>query len=347
MNISSHKDFFETIFDTSQLSGVMSLLVAIISAIATILLSICNYLVLEYDTEINSKATLLTKLHSTLLWILLFYSPVQLTTCLRFATGIQIHPILAKGMTYYTFYLVTFWAYTIAVEAFFHYKFITFKSAFPIIREDLIHSTVVRSLLGFSMVVVGKKFTFDDMPSQMTYYLWSGIEPQKQHYGSKLKKDDAFFMCLIIACYLLFTGLLLYEKLKHKRADADQDHPRTPAASKWYRLRHLCLEVVEVLKVNNSNDYRMSVDIGLCLQKIVFSTALLITFYVFDTADANLLTTGPYWILVQFRMLVLLPTYMALIHECRFRRDDRLCHFIRRKIAEWFQIQPTQIQPIL
>ena len=96
-----------------------------------------------------------------------------------------------------------------------------------------------------------------------------------------------------------------------------------------------------------SAGFRLSVEVRLCLLKMVCWTVFLMTILVYDTVDVKELTTNSYWILVQVRMLVLLPMFIALIHESRFRRDHRLHHFIKRKIAEGFHLPPRQIQPNL
>ena len=62
------------------------------------------------------------------------------------------------------------------VDAMFHYRFITFKSYFPLVKEDLVYSVCVRGSVGMSLYAVFQRYYLSaKMP--MAYHVCSGTNP--------------------------------------------------------------------------------------------------------------------------------------------------------------------------
>ena len=62
------------------------------------------------------------------------------------------------------------------VDAMFHYRFITFKSYFPLVKEDLVYSVCVRASMGMSLYAVFQRYYLSaKMP--MAYHVCSGTNP--------------------------------------------------------------------------------------------------------------------------------------------------------------------------
>ena len=76
---------------------------------------------------------------------------------------------------------------TLWMDAAFHYRFITFKSHFPLIKEDLVNAICVRMSLGMILYATFAKFyTAQRMP--MAYYVCSGSKPAQQRFMVELTK---------------------------------------------------------------------------------------------------------------------------------------------------------------
>ena len=151
---------------------------SVLSIFAVFLTLVVN----RYDSSINRRSTLLTQFNCDVNWTFVLYTPIQVIDtvrsaqysilcpfystvfwhrnnlqkhCLffisRFVSGYPLHPWLCQSYVYYRFILSSFLCNILSIDAVFHYLFLTFKSHFPLIKENLVNAIAVRVSLGMTL----------------------------------------------------------------------------------------------------------------------------------------------------------------------------------------------------
>ena len=132
--------------------GAISSMAAITGSFVMICFSGLAYKVIQYDNQINRRTTLLTRFNCTSLWCLICYTLTILFDSVRFTTGIPMPPGLCTSRVYFTQAVRQLMAFTTLADTISHYRFLTFKSDFPIIKDDLVHRIFLRSAVGCIIV---------------------------------------------------------------------------------------------------------------------------------------------------------------------------------------------------
>ena len=151
-NNKTDTDFWAPLFVKNL--GAISSVAAIFGSLVMICFSGLAYRVIQYDNHINRRTTLLTRFNCTLLWCLICYTVTILFDTVRFTTGIPMPRGLCSTRVYFTQAVRQLMAFTTMADTVAHYRFLTFKSDFPIIKDDLVHRIFLRSALGWITVNV-------------------------------------------------------------------------------------------------------------------------------------------------------------------------------------------------
>ena len=146
-NNKTETDFWASLFVKNL--GAISSMAAITGSFVMICFSGLAYKVIQYDNQINRRTTLLTRFNCTSLWCLICYTLTILFDSVRFTTGIPMPPGLCRSHVYFTQAVRHLMAFTTLAETVTHYCFLTFKSDFPIIKDDLVHRIFLRSAVGW------------------------------------------------------------------------------------------------------------------------------------------------------------------------------------------------------
>ena len=312
--MANQTDYFESLFDF-QACGIISTVVALATALVTVLAAVQSLLVLRYDNHINRRANLLTKLNSPIHCLFVLYSPMKLVMCFRFVTGIPMNEYLCSAMTISRNFAGGFAADILVVDAVFHYRFITFKSQFPIIREDLVHTILVRSVFGLMLSVMVKKYHLSDQPMPLDYYICTGTKPETgqtkdycafrnataqsktdcdfQHCSCKMVDSmDNIVAVILVTCYLAHVLLLTYAKFKHYSADQIAGRPSAPesqaSVTVWKRIAWVIQSQDPSIERN-----KISVDVGQLIIKMIFASVLVVFKKAFDFSGTEQLTVFP------------------------------------------------------
>ena len=111
--------------------------------------------------------------------------------------------------------MVTYTGSTVAaISAAFHYRFITFKSAFPIVKENLIFWYSLRTALGLSLLNMLIKYHIPSLYMPRVYYVCSGQDPASGLDTDQRFKWNYVFEPSIILAYFVFSVLITREKYK-------------------------------------------------------------------------------------------------------------------------------------
>ena len=131
-------DFLKGLYDTPHHRAV-SISISSIFLAMMVGTNYLNVITIHFDSQINRQATLLTKFTCTIQHLFVLWTPVQLIDAVRFITGSPIDSRLCIAYTFCRIILVNIFYTLLAINAVFHYRFITFKSNFPLVKEDLVH----------------------------------------------------------------------------------------------------------------------------------------------------------------------------------------------------------------
>ena len=149
-NNKTETDFWAPLFVKNL--GAISPMAAITGSFVMICFSGLAYKIIQYDNQINRRTKLLTRFNCTSLWCLICYTLTILFDSVRFTTGIPMPPGLCTSRVYFTQAVRQLMAFTTLADTISHYRFLTFKSDFPIIKDDLVHRIFLRSALGCIIV---------------------------------------------------------------------------------------------------------------------------------------------------------------------------------------------------
>ena len=216
--MSNRSDYFADLF-VSENNGLQMWSAAVAAIFSLTLMTCCcsvMVLIIWFDSRINRHATLLTCFNCVLLSCWISWLPIQVLDTFRFTTGQPIHPLICQGSIYARFMITNVGSTVLAISAVFHYRFITFKSAFPIVKEDLIFWFSVRVTVGVSLVNMLIKYHIPVENMPRAYFLCCGQEPKSEsNFDGKFKWHNTFEP-IILMTYMVFSVLIIYEK--HKQA---------------------------------------------------------------------------------------------------------------------------------
>lgn len=204
------------------------------------------------------------------------------------------------------------------MDAMFHYRFITFKSYFPLIKEDLVHTVVLRGSLGMSLYAIFQQY-FLTVKMPMAYHVCSGTHPISPPLSCHQSSTDKSLRFFIGATYFVFSVMVIYKKAKIKVAEATSVPTLgTPISDRRRRLGVI-------------------LELGTFIIKMVFGVFHLAIMRVYNESDSDYLaTTFTGRILVYGTHLFNVPVGYALYVTCRYCRDEGCRNYINRYIKSWF-----------
>ena len=208
------------------------------------------------------------------------------------------------------------------MDAFFHYRFITFKSYFPFIKEDLVKCIVIRASLGMSVWSMLPRF-YLKLP--ITYFVCAGqnrpsdtVESVKCAQSS-IDVAEAVFRSIMAMTYLVFSILIIYEKTKLKRADAIACKTSLGAAIAEKKKR---LGVI--------------LEVGLFLGKITLAIFNLLIMKVYNESDTEyLINTALGRILVYGNQLFSVPVGYLVLFVYKYAKDKGFRSYMNRCLSCW------------
>lgn len=199
----------------------------------------------------------------------------------------------------------------------FHYRFITFKSYFPFIKEDLVISFVVRASLGMSLSSMFARFYLaEKLP--MTYYVCAGnILPPPASSCPQSAAASANFAELLArfvfaVTYLVFSVLVIYEKAKLTEVEATAVTTSSGAVTERRKRLGVMLEL------------------GTFFSKMVIGVFHLIIMKVYNESDTDYLATSAGRILVYGTHLFNVPVGYAIVFAYRYVTDPGFRSYFNR-----------------
>ena len=208
------------------------------------------------------------------------------------------------------------------MDAFFHYRFITFKSHFPLIKEDLVKCIVVRASLGMSVWSMLPRF-YLKLP--ITYFVCAGqSRPNDTNESVKCAQSsidvaELVFRSIMATTYLVFSILIIYEKAKLKRAEAIACKTSLGAAIAEKKKR---LGVI--------------LEVGLFLGKITLAIFYLIIMKVYNESDTEyLISTAPGRVLVYGNQLFSVPVGYLVLFLYKYSKDTGFRGYMNRCFSCW------------
>ena len=326
--MANQSDIWNPLFDNSP-TGIFSSLIAAIGSLTMIIFCGLAYGIIYYDTHINRTTTLLTKFNCTILAAMSFDTATILFDTMRFTTGVPMPPTICRARVFYNKSLRHFIALTIITDTAFHYRFLTFKSNFPIIKDDLVHKIFVRSAVGWILSNVVRRVTTEPrMP--MEYYICTGTDPNQMYAlcGTKSIADSPPII-LYVAFGIITTGLLLLAMLlvlKKWQSTA------TPLCGNLEAQAGLFIKMLTD-EVDNTARAKLVINIGSCLMRIL----LLITIFLIGqwhnrSQPAFLASSHGFW-LVLVQHFVCMPAAFAFGIISRLSRGKELQQYLKRQIG--------------
>ena len=229
--------------------------------------------------------------------------------------------IIIKGIAFVSTVII------LSIESIFHYRFITFKSQFPIIQDDLLIRICWRITFAISTsFVLVRLYLPGRMP--VNYYLCTGLDPNEgKGYGAYQKEPkksafDAYLLYFICLVYFCHSVMIVYQQVKIDiRAHQQQ------------------AKLMSGL-VNGLNDtlYRRNLkDIFMLMAKMSLWVYCMVVIGKINSANPEELQTYPGLFHVIVLHQIMNPCMVWAVTIMHYAKNQGLQSFAKRKIVSWWQ----------
>ena len=341
--MSNTTDYWKPLFDYSE-SGILSVVIATASSVAMVLVFLCSGEIAFYDEEINRRTTLLTKFNTTILRGFMLMTLTTLLDAVRFTTGVKIPHVACQVRAFYDQSVKELMAFTIMADAVFHYRFLQFRSRFPIVNDNLVHTVIIRSALSFILVNVLRRIVSGD-PMPREYHVCAGTDPNSSKLCEKLQLSPgsypgqhpgifAAMRRLLLFALVLLAVMVIWKKVQ-LRAEEVNSTRQTFRDTLVFSFR----TVKDVLThQDQSNENRkLVVNIGNLLMKIFFVFVMSLVKRQYKKEVAVDLTRWPGSLLLLYYHFIGNPIVGVVTIISRLAWDQDLREHLRRKIVRMRQ----------
>ena len=277
-----------------------------------------------YEKYVSRNQTILSRLNSLFLKLCLVCYPVMYMDTSRFIHGLTYPSAMCYASIAIKSAVFLSTLIILSIESIFHYRFITFKSQFPIIQDDLLTSICLRITLAISSALVFSRLY---LPGRMptNYYLCTGLDPNggkgQGAYQREPKKTmtDIYLLYFVCLVYFAHSLMIVYQQVK---VDIEMQRQRPLIGS----------------DISSGRLYSRSLkDVFTLMMKMCLWIYSMILIGKVNTADPEELQTYPGLFNVIMLHAVIAPVMVGSVTVMQYVKCEGLRSFANRTMVTFLQ----------